>query len=480
MTEPQIPREERAPGGPKIGVDEWVAEVERRRAGKPWLERIVDRIPPTARPALLLAAAVPLPFVLDEGDLFRYGLFTLLYALLALGLNVVVGFAGLLDLGYVALFGFGSYFYAILSSDHLGIHWPAQASLPVVMVASALLGLTLGLTSRRLLGDYLAIVTLFFGQAFVFFVNASNPKGITGGPNGIPNIDPLRFFGWEIASTRGYFFFLLGAVLLVLAALYFATQSRTGRAWKALREDPLAAEVMGTPVNRLKLLAFAFGAAIAGLAGCVFAAFLTGAFSGNYTLSVLIIVYAVVILGGAGSLTGAVIGAVVINVSAEILTPATPHVARWLFYGTILFLLLTRLRPWHRLAAVLALTAGLGFLVHELAGALWDSATQGTVEAGGFLTGVIEAWVLLPANRGTVGDVAYVGLVAMLVLLGQVRGWWRVLVLAPTLYLVAFVWENLMVLQPAPTRFVLFGVLLVALMHARPQGLLGTARVEIV
>lgn len=477
MSDPSLPE---IPDQPRIGVDEWVAQVEGRRERKRWLERIVEALPPPARLALLVAVAVPLPFVLNEGDLFRYGLFTLIYALLALGLNVVVGFAGLLDLGYVALFGFGTYFYAILSSDHVGIHWQAEASIPVVVAASALLGLALGLTSRRLLGDYLAIVTLFFGQAFVVFVNTSNPKGITGGANGIADVDPLRIFRWEIASTRGYFLFLLVVVALVLAALHFAVQSRTGRAWKALREDPLAAEAMGTPVNRLKLLAFAFGASIAGLAGCIFGAIQTGAFSGNYTLPVLILVYAVVILGGAGSLTGVVMGAIVINVAAEILTPATPHVARWLFYGTILFLLLARMRPWHRPAVVLAVTAALGFLVHEAAGALWDSATRGTAETGGFLTGAIEAWVLLPANRGTVADYAYVALVGMLVLLMQLHGWRRALALAPTLYLAAFVWENLMILQPAVTRFILFGALLVALMHARPQGLLGTARVEIV
>ena len=108
---------------------------------------------------------------MNRGDLFAYGIFTLLYILLGLGLNLVVGFAGLLDLGYVAFFGFGAYFYAELSSPQYGIHWPATASIPVVVVGSALVGLLLGLPSRRLLGDYLAIVTLFFGQAFVVFVN---------------------------------------------------------------------------------------------------------------------------------------------------------------------------------------------------------------------------------------------------------------------------------------------------------------------
>ena len=123
---------------------------------------------------------------MGRGDLFAYGIFTLIYVLLGLGLNVVVGYAGLLDLGYAAFFGFGAYFYALVSSEHYGIHWSALVSIPIIVVSTALLGLLLGIPSRRLLGDYLAIVTLFFGQAFVVFVLAANPtvagKGLTGGP----------------------------------------------------------------------------------------------------------------------------------------------------------------------------------------------------------------------------------------------------------------------------------------------------------
>ena len=174
-----------------------------------WLSGSGRSVTPGVQLALVVVAAALVPLWLSDGDLFNYGIFVLLYVLLGLGLNVVVGFAGLLDLGYVAFFGFGAYFYALLSSDHYGIHWPAIVAIPVVVAATSLLGLFLGVPSRRLLGDYLAIVTLFFGQAFVVFVNASNPqvagKGLTGGPNGIADIDPVSFFGYEFTTrTQQY------------------------------------------------------------------------------------------------------------------------------------------------------------------------------------------------------------------------------------------------------------------------------------
>jgi hypothetical protein len=202
------PPESSDPERPRVGVDEWVAQVDERRDRRTGIVGFVHRagelVPPGVRLAIVVVLAATLPLWLSDGDLFNYGIFVLLYVLLGLGLNVVVGFAGLLDLGYVAFFGFGAYMYALLSSEHYGIHWPAIVAVPLVVLATALLGLFLGVPSRRLLGDYLAIVTLFFGQAFVVFVNASNPrvegKGLTGGPNGIADIDPITVFGYEFTS----------------------------------------------------------------------------------------------------------------------------------------------------------------------------------------------------------------------------------------------------------------------------------------
>jgi branched-chain amino acid transport system permease protein len=486
---PDIPASPDARDRPRVGVDDWVAQVEERRQRYTGvgglLRRGLEYVPPSARLAVFAAVAATLPLWMDRGDLFVYGMFTLLYLLLGLGLNIVVGYAGLLDLGYVAFFGFGAYMYALLSSEHFGVHWPSAASIPAVVAACAVLGLVLGIPSRRLLGDYLAIVTLFFGQAFVTFTNAAGQnvagEDVTGGPNGIADIDPLSFFGYDLTTRTQQFYLLLGVALFVLAGLFFLSESRTGRAWRALREDPLAAETMSMPVNRLKLVAFMFGAGIAGLVGCIFAAALTGVTPGTFALPLLITIYAVVILGGIGSLTGVVIGAIVINVSFQFLAAENPQDnARFLFYAVIVLLVLVGLRTWWRSAAVLAGALALGFAVVVVVEAVAPSWTGGPVVEGGRLAGFVEEWVLIPSGHERFGDWAYVTLIAAILALTLVRGWIRTIALVPTIYLAAIVWENAFVEQPAVARWILFGSLLVFLMSARPQGLLGTPRVEIV
>src|SRR5919197_652590 len=203
----------------RIGVDEWVAQAETRREAYEgitgYVQRAWDLLPPAARLALFVAPAAVFPFLTSSGNLFRYGLFTLVYVLLAYGLNVVVGFAGLLDLGYIAFFGWGAYTYGIFASPHFNNHWQAEIAVPIAVGASALAGLVVGLPSRRLIGDYLAIVTLFFGQAFVVFVNSANRinfpflphTDLTGGSNGIAQIDPLSLFGYTIQSTKQFYYF---------------------------------------------------------------------------------------------------------------------------------------------------------------------------------------------------------------------------------------------------------------------------------
>ena len=486
-----LPERPDARDRPQVGVDEWVAQVEGRRERGQGLtglaQRLWERLPPFGRLALFVVPAAFFPVFTGSNTLSRFGVFTLLYVLLGLGLNIVVGFSGLLDLGYVAFYGFGAYTYGFLASGHSGHHWPAEAAIPLVVVLTALLGLLLGLPSRRLLGDYLAIVTLFFGQAFVTFVNNANyikypffgHLDLTGGANGLDRIDPLNFFGYELTTTKQNFYFLLGAFVVVITALYFANESRTGRAWRALREDPLAAEAMSIPVNRLKLLAFSFGAATAGFTGAIYGAIHTGAFPGDYDIGLLITVYAVVILGGTGSLAGVVLGAIIVNCAPEILR--TPNQAGWLFYGTIAVALLVKLRPWHRLAAVLAALVGLGFALRGLADAVWPRMTAGTSQSEGLIAHIFDHWVLLPRHPEKMADFAYVILIAAILFVTQIRGIWRTVALVPTLYLVAFVWENRLIEETAgATRLILLGALLIALMNARPQGLMGTARVEIV
>jgi len=480
---------------PRVGVDEWVANVDERREAQRGLTGLVrrgwERVPPAGRLVLLLGPFAVFPFVTNQGNLFRYGLITVIYALLAIGLNVVVGFAGLLDLGYVAFFGFGAYLYGIMASGHSGHHLQAEIAIPIAVVVAALVGLLLGLTSWRLLGDYLAIVTLFFLQAFVIFVNNANggPSDfaypfvgrvdLTGGANGLDQIDPLNFFGYRITTTKGYYFYTLISLALLMTMLYFVNKSRTGRAWRALREDPLAAEVMSMPVNRLKLLAFMFGAATAGFTGTIFGAVQSGAFPGDYDVGLLITIYAIVILGGLGSIGGVVIGALVVNGAPELLRSSSN--ARFLFYGVILLAVLVAMRPWYRLVVVLLGTVVFGAIVHAVVVAAWARGTAGHIQGGGAFGRALDHWVLIPTHVDRIAGWAYFVLILVALVLTLVRGWWRTIALIPTLYLASFVWENKLIEQVSgATRLILLGALLVVIMNVRPAGIFGTSRVEIV
>jgi branched-chain amino acid transport system permease protein len=482
---PQVP-----PDQPRIGVDEWVASVEgkreRYRGPVGWARRVWDTAPPAVRLLAFVIPAAIFPLVTTEGNLFRYGLITLLYALLGLGLNVTVGFAGLLDLGYIAFFGFGAYTYGFVASGHTGHHWSAIPAILLAIAVAATIGFIVGFPSRRLVGDYLAIVTLFFGQAFVVFVNNGdrinfwpfNRTDLTGGANGLDNIDPLKFLGWTVNTTKEYYWFTLGAFVLVMGLLYLVSESRTGRAWKALREDPLAAEVMSMPVNRLKLMAFVFGAAIAGLAGAIYGSVQTGAFPGDYDVGLLITIYAIVILGGAGSLAGVLVGALIVNGVPELLRD--PNQAEWVFYTALVLLVLTKVRPWQKLVTVVGGTLALGFALHAIADAWFPRWTAGDANTGK-LAHWVSHWMLLPSHTTQIANWAYVLTIALILVLTLLHGWWRTIVMIPTIYMGAFAWENLLVEQTAgATRFLLLGALLVVLMNARPQGLFGTARVEII
>ena len=501
---------------PQIGADEWV-----RRAGAPAgeagplgeLKRQLRRVPDVARFAFLVALAALVPVVATDDYQVRVGTVTLVFALLALGLNVSVGFAGLLDLGYVAYYGVGAYGYAFLSSSKFGHHWEAWESIPLVVAVAILLGFVLALPSRRLIGDYLAIVTLFFGQIFFVVVSQGyrvsllglnqdlglKPSwDLTGGPNGIANVDRIRAFGATATSERAYFYVALGAVVLVFTALHLADRSRTGRAWRALNDDALAAEVMSMPINWLKLLAVGVGAGVGALAGTINAAILQGAFPSDYNTMVLITIYAIAILGGAGSLTGAVLGAVVVNIALEALKPNTDFSSwtangRGIFYLAIILALLAKLRPWRRLAAVAAGTIAFGVGLHAIIGAAWPRGVRGLLlnengdyGRGGWLGWGLRHWLALPAHTYAQGQVTtfnylLVLLIGLVLCLTLLRGWKRDLLLVPTLWLTAFVFETRLVEEGSgPTRFLLLGVILIVVMAARPQGLLGKPRVEIV
>jgi branched-chain amino acid transport system permease protein len=511
------------PGGPRIGSDEWVARADERAEARGGIlgraHALYERVPKPLVFALLvgLAVLVPLFTAQTENDIYflRVGTVALVFALLALGLNVAVGFAGLLDLGYIAYYGIGAYGYAFLSSDKFGVHWQAWLVIPLVVAISALLGFLLALPSRRLVGDYLAIVTLFFGQIFyviatqgyrISFLGLNEDLGfdranwdLTGGPNGIANVDGLNAFGLTASSERAYFYITLTAVVVVFAALTLANRSRTGRAWRALHDDALAAQAMSIPVNWLKLLAVGVGAAVAALAGTINAALLQGAFPDDYNTQVLIIIYAMVILGGAGSLAGAVLGAVLVSVlMLEGLRPQTPigdltGNGRWVFYAAILLVLVATIRPWRRLAAILGGIAAFGVVVHTIVAATTERGTDGllntgpeTYEEGGPVGWLIRHWLALPGGTYEVGsrtwfNIALVGLIALVLCMTLVTGWIRDALIVPAVWLAGFVWETRLVIESSgPTRFLLLGAILIVVMVARPQGLLGRPRVEIV
>jgi branched-chain amino acid transport system permease protein len=500
---PQDDAQAQTESGPQIGVDEWVARRQGRLAAPTTfagrVQQQLARIPQWGLLVGFVALVALIPVVSSDEYVLRVTADTMLYVILAMGLNVAVGWAGILDLGYIAFYGFAAYLFAELSSPHYGLHWPTWASVPVVIVATIVLGFLLALPTRRLIGDYLAIVTLFFGVIFVTFVTQAyrwdwlgfgGIHDITGGPNGLTQVDPWRIFGHELTRVRDYIWVEIAGFLIIALVLAFANHSRTGRAWRSLRDDSLAAEVMSMPVNRLMLLAVAVGAGVAGFAGAINGAYYQGVFPGSFGFATLITVYAMVILGGAGSLPGVVAGAILINVLLEVLRD--PDHARWVFYVLVFGFLVAKIRPWRVLAAVLVGLVAFGVVVHAIVGAVWPRGTAGPISTGifefttqGWLAVVLRHWLVLPKNTYEVadfriGNVAFVSLIVLVLALTVVQGRWRYVLLVPTIWTAAFVWETRLIEDSPTTRPLLLGVVLIVLMAVRPQGLFGTPRVEIV
>lgn len=269
----------------------------------------------------------------------------LLYVMLALGLNIVVGFAGLLDLGYIAFYAVGAYMVALLSSSHLsdnfaffhqhfpnGLHIPLLVIIPLGAGLAAIAGIMLGTPILKLRGDYLALVTLGFGEIIRIFMNnlGKNEFNLTNGPRGINRIDPVSVFGYPLDRTLtigGVQFtkeFLYYYLFLILAALtifvcYRLQYSRLGRAWMALREDDIAAKAMGINVRNVKLLAFSLGATFGGVAGGMFAAFQGFISPESFSFMESIVILTMVVLGGMGHIPGVVLGALVLYFLPEFL-----------------------------------------------------------------------------------------------------------------------------------------------------------------
>ncbi|MDE1143248.1 ABC transporter permease subunit [Paraburkholderia tropica] len=282
--------------------------------------------------------------------------FAMLYVMLALGLNVVVGFAGLLDLGYIAFYAVGAYTAALLTSPHLtsqfawiasmfpgGLHTPYWIVIPCAMAFAAIAGILLGAPTLRLRGDYLAIVTLGFGEIVrIFMNNLDRPVNITNGPQGITGVAPLHVFGFNLAqpheflgftftSVYMYYYAFVICALLVIWVCTRLQHSRIGRAWAAIREDEIAAKAMGINTRNVKLLAFAMGASFGGLSGAMFGAFQGFVSPESFTFWESVVVLACVVLGGMGHIPGVILGAVLLAIFPEFLRSTMGPLQHMLF-----------------------------------------------------------------------------------------------------------------------------------------------------
>src|SRR3954447_9803280 len=307
----------------------------------PWFSR--------AAAVAAIAFAVIFPFLNSQASgTMNTAVLSLAYIVMALGLNIVVGFAGLLDLGYVAFYAIGAYcvgwfgsgFYAnsdihfgatTFASKLAGIHLSWFLIALIAMVLCALAGMIIGLPTLRLRGDYIAIVTLAFGEIVrVFALNgdsiAINGNKLTNGRQGITAVDAIGFPGqapFSQLNLRPWYWVALGMVLLVLFINIRVRDSRLGRAWIAVREDEVAAASMGVPLVRTKLMAYALGAALGGMSGAFLGSYLTNITSDSFQFAFSIYVLAMIILGGLGSVWGVVLGAIALTYINYTLIPDT-------------------------------------------------------------------------------------------------------------------------------------------------------------
>ncbi len=338
-------------------------------------------ITPRTRTALIFAAAIVLPFVGHNGGFTNFLADAGAYVLLALGLNIVVGFAGLLDLGYAAFFAIGSYSFAMLASPQFDLHLPFWLLLFIASGIAGVFGILLGAPTLRLRGDYLAIVTLGFGEIVPqTFLNLSQ---WTGGPNGISSLDQPEFsipsslvngicgsadklhhwnvFGHCLGFTPlyrfgfdplPYYFMVLALIALAVWLASNMRNSRLGRAWMAIREDELAAAHMGINTTAAKLSAFALGASFSGLAGCALASKLQLVSAEQFQFQVSVFILAMLVLGGMGNITGVIVGSLVLSSLERFILPQATNFlhgfglnvdlsnSRFLIYGVILVVMM--------------------------------------------------------------------------------------------------------------------------------------------
>jgi len=293
--------------------------------------------------ALTAVLLVVLPLFLNE---YYQDIMTLtgMYVVLALGLNIVVGQAGLLNLGYVAFYAIGAYTYAILSTTFGLSFWPGLIAGGLM---AAVCAVVLGMPTLRLRGDYFAIITLGLGEITRIVLN--NWDSLTGGPNGISKIGRPVIAGYELHTTLDFYYLILLFVILTIFAMHRLIASRIGRAWIAIREDEVAAEAMGINTYRMKLLAFVLASAWAGIAGVFFSAKMAFVSPESFTFSESVLILCMVVLGGMGSIPGIILGALLLITLPEIFRDFQDY--RMLAFGVALVLMMV-FRPQGLLGTV--------------------------------------------------------------------------------------------------------------------------------
>jgi len=309
------------------------------------MKRLWERIPRRQASALLLVFVLILPWI-PLGDSSNYILriltMTMLYMVLALGLNIVPGFTGLLDLGFVGFYGIGAYTAGLLTI-HFGISF--WLIVPLAALNGALFGILLGAPTLRLTGDYFAIVTLGFSEIAVMTIR--NEIWLTRGPMGLPGIAPPSIFGHVITLEFEYFYLIIFLLMIVILLVSRLQTSKIGRAWLGIRENEIAAQCCGINLIRYKVMAFAMSASIGAAGGAFFANYFKFIHPDMFKLWESILILCLVVLGGMGSIVGTMLGALVLIPLSEILRVILPGElfnARFLIYGAVLVVMM-RLRP---------------------------------------------------------------------------------------------------------------------------------------
>jgi branched-chain amino acid transport system permease protein len=281
---------------------------------------------------VLIAAALLLPSLVSNFWV-RVLIQAMFYIMMALGLNVIAGYTGLMHLGYAAFYAVGAYTYAMLASPQHGIHLPFVVLLPLAGGLAMAVGAALAIPTLRMRGDYLAMITLVFGEITRYTLN--NLSGVTGGPKGIVNVDTPRILFFQLRTPAHYYYLVFCLCILEIWIIWRLERSRIGRAWMAIREDEDAAAGMGLNTRRLKLLACAVGAIPGGIAGALFASIQTYVSPESFLLVETLTILSIVLIGGMGNIAGVVVAAVLLNLVVEPLRKYA-HAYRMLIYGVLL------------------------------------------------------------------------------------------------------------------------------------------------